>query len=107
MEPNFSLRASHSVLAFWGPISHKRLTNIFLFEEETFLTRVKIVFGAKSSHSGVSSSSRHKRGHLRGMRKRKVCCTLWIVFPRQTMTTKRISNCMSNKPTHPAGKARR
>ncbi|GLJ16184.1 hypothetical protein SUGI_0270340 [Cryptomeria japonica] len=33
------------MMVFWGPISDKRLTNILLFEEHTFLAQVKIVLG--------------------------------------------------------------
>lgn len=38
------------MISLWGPISNERLTNILLFQEKTFLTRVKIVFGDENLH---------------------------------------------------------
>ncbi|GLJ30497.1 hypothetical protein SUGI_0603540 [Cryptomeria japonica] len=45
MEPNFSLKATRPMVAFWGAISDERLSNVFRFEDQDFLNRGKIVLG--------------------------------------------------------------
>lgn len=47
LEANFSLRTNKQQVAFGGSISNEWLVNLFVFEEKTFITRVKILLGSE------------------------------------------------------------
>lgn len=53
MELNFSLKAKHPMVAFWGAISDEHLSNVFRFEDRDFLNRVKIVLGDEYMWGGI------------------------------------------------------